>query len=108
MYWRYVKQVSTAISSACAEIYALSDAAKHARLYRWRGEELGIHNHGPVVVQVDNLQAKSFAAGTCVESKLRGTFDIRSSWVQELRDKEELRADYVQSVNNVADLLTKL
>ena len=108
VYWRSVKQVSTAISSACAEIYALSDAAKHARLYRWRGEELGMHNHGPVVVQVDNLQAKSFAEGTCVDSKLRGTFDIRAGWVQELRDAAELRVDHVMSVNNVADLLTKV
>ena len=108
VYWRSVKQVSTAISSACAEIYALSDAAKHARLYRWRGEELGMQHHGPVVVQVDNLQAKSFAAGTCVDSKLKGTFDIRAGWVQELRDKEELRVDYVMSANNLADLLTKV
>lgn len=70
--------MSTAVSSACAKIYALSDAAKHARLYRWRGEEIGIHSHGPVVVQVDNLQAKGFTAVTCVDSKLRGTFDKRA------------------------------
>lgn len=64
--------------------------------------------HGPVVVQVDNLQAKSFAAGTCVASKLRGTFDIRADWVKELRDKAELRVDYIKSDNNLADLLTKV
>ena len=61
-----------------------------------------------MVVQVDNLQAKSFAEGTCVDSKLRGTFDIRAGWVQELRDSAELRVDHVVSVNNVADLLTKV
>ena len=106
VYWRSVKQVSTAISSACAEIYALSDAAKHARLYRWRGEELGVVCHGPVVVQVDNLQAKSFAAGTCVASKLRGTFDIRADWVKELRNKAAVAVEYVSRQYNSADLLT--
>lgn len=35
VHWRSVKQVSTAVSSACAEIYALSDAVKSVRLYRY-------------------------------------------------------------------------
>ena len=108
VYWRSVKQIQTALSSACAEIYALSDAVKHARLYRWRGEELGMALHGPVVVQVDNLQAKSFQEGTCVQSRLRGTFDLREAWVQELRQRHEFTVEHASTVNNCADLLTKI
>jgi len=106
-YWRSVKQVSTSISSACAEIYALSDAVKHVRLYRWRACELGVSLPAPQQVQVDNTQAKTFAKGTCVNSKLGGTFDVREAWVQELRDRLEVDVQYVNTTNNIADLLTK-
>ena len=61
----------------------------------------------PVVVQVDNTQAKSFAEGTCVQTKLRGNFDIRESWVQELRNSKNLLVEYIHTTNNLADLLTK-
>ena len=61
----------------------------------------------PVVLQVDNSQAKSFQEGTCVNSRLRGTFDIRSDWVQELRQQHKIRVQHVSSVNNCADLCTK-
>ena len=61
----------------------------------------------PVHVQVDNTQAKSFAEGTCVHSKLRGNFDIREQWVQELRDSKKLVVEYAHTTNNIADLFTK-
>ena len=108
VYWRSSKQVSTAVSSATAEIYSLSDCVKQAKLYQWRAQEMGLQVNNPICIKVDNLQAKSFARGTCVETKLRGTFDIRSDWVQELRDAKEVQVDYIHtSNNNYADLLTK-
>mgnify|MGYP001230742664 CR=1 FL=1 len=107
VYWRSKKQPVTALSSACAEIYALSETVKDARLFMYRAQELGMPLL-PLVVQVDNTQAKSFQEGTCVESKLRGNFDIRDKWVQELRDRHQLQVELVSSVNNVADLLTKV
>jgi hypothetical protein len=61
----------------------------------------------PIVLQVDNSQAKSFQEGTCVNSRLRGTFDIRSDWVQELRQRHKVKVQHVSSVNNCADLCTK-
>ena len=54
VHWRSVKQVSTAVSSACAEIYALSDAVKSVRLYRYRAMELGMSLPTPLQVKVDN------------------------------------------------------
>ena len=107
VYWRSVKQPVTSLSSACAEIYALSESVEHMQLYTWRAQEAGMHAITfPVVVQVDNTQAKSFAEGTCVQTKLRGNFDIRESWVQELRDSKKLLVEYVHTTNNLADLLT--
>ena len=101
--------MSTAVSSATAEIYSLSDCVKQAKLYQWRAQEMGLQVNNPICIKVGNLQAKSFARGTCVETKLRGTFDIRSDWVlnQELRDAKEVQVDYIHTSNNYADLLTK-
>ena len=61
----------------------------------------------PLQVKVDNTQAKSFARGTCVNSKLGGTFDVRADWVEELKDRSEINVQYVDTTNNIADLLTK-
>ena len=58
-------------------------------------------------MQVDNTQAKSFAEGTCVQSKLRGTFNIRDGWVQELRDANTLIVEKASTDNNPADLMTR-
>ena len=58
------KQVSVSTGSACAEIYALSDAVKHGRLYQWRSQELGMHLPNPLTVHVDNMQAVAFSRDT--------------------------------------------
>ena len=42
-----------------------------------------------------------------MNSKLGGTFDVREAWVQELRDRLEVDVQYVNTTNNIADLLTK-
>ena len=107
VYWKSNKQVSVSTSCACAEIYALSDAVKHRRLYQWRGQELGLHIPNPLTVHVDNMQAAAFSRNTVLNSKLRGIFDLRADWVAELKHKLELRVEYVDTVNNPADPLTK-
>jgi len=92
----------------CGNICVIADAVKHARLYKWSGEELGLCSSAPVAVQVDNSQALSFQKGTCVQSKLRGTFDIRAGWVQELRNSMDVVVEKVDTDSNLADLLTKV
>ena len=41
------------------------------------------------------------------QSKLRGTFNVRDGWVQELRDASTLIVEKVGTENNLADLMTK-
>ena len=76
VHWRSSKQPVTALSSAEAEIYALSEAIKSGRLFQteWRCEEADMKVQWPMNVMVDNTQGISFQQGTCVNSKLRGTF----------------------------------
>jgi hypothetical protein len=106
VHWRSSKQPVTALSSAEAEIYALSEAIKSGRLFQWRCEEADMKVEWPMNVMVDNTQSISFQQGTCVNSKLRGTFDMRLKWVGEVKNTKEAQAVYVPRGDNCADVLT--
>ncbi len=49
----------------------------------------------PLTILVDNTQAITFQKGTCVNSKLRGTFEMRREFVGELRNSKEIDTKYV-------------
>ena len=42
-----------------------------------------------------------------MQSKIRGTFDMRESWVQELKDKDQIQVEHVPGAHNCADLMSK-
>ena len=56
---------------------------------------------------MDNAAGVSYQHSTCASSKLRGVYDQRSDWVQELKDQKSVTAVKVKTENNLADLLTK-
>jgi len=58
-------------------------------------------------VQVDSKGARSFQLGAYLESKLRGCFDLRESWVQEFRNQGIMTTTHVDGKDNLADLFTK-
>ena len=105
--WRSQKQPITSFSSAAAEIYALSQTIKDARYARWVANEMGINTTSCVQVEVDNDQAISFQRGTCPSTKLKGVYDLRWNWVQEIRREGEVKCVAVNTKHNCADLLTK-
>ena len=90
-----------------AEIYALSETVRAARLVQWRCAEMNMNVSSPLVVQVDNEQARVFADGNCLQSQLRGVIDMRAEWVKELRDKQLVKVVHINTEKNKADLLTK-
>ena len=94
-------------SSAAAEIYALSQTVKDARHARWVANEMGVNTTSCVQVEVDNNQAISFQRGTCPSTKLKGVYDLRWNWVQEIRRDGEVKCVSVNTKHNCADLLTK-
>ena len=73
---------------------------------------MGVTVNDPICIKIDNLQAKSCTRGTWMETKLReasarlarGTFDMRSDWVAELRSALEAQVDYVGTTGNYDDL----
>ena len=96
IHWASKKQtVSTAYSSAMAEVYALSETVRAARLIAWKCEDMNMNVSSPLVVQVDNDQARVFAHGHCLQSRLRGVVDMREDWVQELRDQNLVQVVHV-------------
>ena len=77
-----------------------------ARLVQWVAEDMGIGVRWPMVVGTDSAQARSFQRDTCPSSKLRGCFQVRDSWVRELRDQKMVSVDKIPRELNMADMLT--
>ena len=101
------KQPKTSLSSAQAEIYALSEACKDANKVTWIHEEMGRTSNRPLRVYVDNAAGISFQQSTCASSKLGGIFDNRWDWVKELKEQSQFTATKVATEKNVADMFTK-
>ena len=41
------------------------------------------------------------------DSKIKGVFDLRWQWVQDLQDTTQIKTTKVHTDNNIADILTK-
>ena len=80
---------------------------KDARLFHWVAREMGIDAPFPFCVKVDSTQAKSFAEDTCAKRKIRGSFDMREAWIQEVRDDTVAENEQVDTSINLTDLFTK-
>ena len=107
IHWRSNRQPKTVLSPAEAEVYALSVGVKDSRLMGWVLEELGVLVHWPMSVCTDSAGAKSFKEDSCPTSKLRGSFDYREDWVEELRQADEIKIQKVTDQDNISDVFTK-
>ena len=107
VHWRSKKQPVTSTSSAAAEIYAMAEAVRDSRLNAWKAEELGYPKRNPIDILVDNAASVVFQTKMKTDSKIKGVFDLRDKWVQELQDTAEVRAVKVATEDNLADILTK-
>ena len=101
------KDKDTAMSSAAAEIYALSEAVKATRLVGMVAEELGYKVEWPREVLEDNTAAISFQQATNPDSRQGGVIDYREDWVRDLQNKSVVKAVKVPTEKNMADMLTK-
>ena len=106
-HWRSNKQTTTAQSSTTAELVAMSECMKDVNLRMWIAEEIGHQIDWPVKIKVDNKAAVSFQNNMAPDSKLKGIFDMRLGWLQELHDKNKFKAVKIATDKNLADELTK-
>ena len=107
VYWMSKKQPVTALSSAEAEVYAMMEAVKEARLRLWVADELGLQPIYPTDIKVDNQAGVYFQNKMNPATKLKGVFDLRQKWVEELQDRRIITAVKVNTNVNLADQLTK-
>ena len=106
VHWRSNKQ-PTVISSAQAEMHAMSEACKDIRLRLWVADELGLQPAYPTAIKVDNQAGVHFQNKMNPATKLKGVFDLRQKWVEELQDRRIITAVKVSAHVNLADQLTK-
>ena len=96
-----------ATASAEAELYAAADAMKAAQHLRYIGEELCI-DMGPIItLQVDATAAIGKIQGPRGGGKMKH-IDMRSGWIQELRDTSKCLVEKIAGEENLADSFTKL
>jgi hypothetical protein len=108
VHWRSNRQPKSTLSPTESEIYALSSGVKDTRLYHWVLEEFSrVETVYPILVLTDSTGARSFQRDTCPSTKLRGCFDFREMWVEELRQKGDFKTDLVSDSSNLADIFTK-
>ena len=107
IHWRSNRQARSTLSPAESEIYALSTGVKDSRLIHWTLAEAGVAITWPFTVQADNKAAISFQKDTCPTSKIRGCFDFREKWVKEMKDKDVVRTEHVETHKNLADIFIK-
>jgi hypothetical protein len=67
---------------------------------------MGVEFNMPATLEMDNKAAEVFANDTAMNTKLRHS-DQRQHWVQELRDKDLIKAEHVNTELNLADIFTK-
>jgi hypothetical protein len=104
--WASRRQPVTAVSPAEAEVYAMREGVVAGRLVQWVAEEMGMAVKWPFEVLSDSTQAVSFQGATAPNSKLRGCFDLREAFVQELRDQTVVKSRHIPRELNMADMLT--
>ena len=93
-------------SSGEAEIYALAEAVKLALHFKYIGEELGIPMPDCPEIFCDATVALGFANECAGIGKMKH-IDLRSGWVQDLRNNKTIKTK-VPTEDNDADFLTKI
>ena len=104
--WRSKGQSSVALSSAEAEYYALSEAAKEIKFIAQLLETMGIKVQQPIIVHVDNMGAIYMSENEVISSRTKH-IDIRRHFIRECIVDGLVKIQFVRSENNTADIFTK-
>jgi len=95
------------ISSGEAEIHALSEAIKIGLHLKYVGQELGLEMPDRVPIEVDASAAIAFAENTLGVGRMKH-LDLRSEWIRQMKDNQEVVFIKVDGKTNLADFFTKV
>ena len=104
--WRSKQQKSVSLSSAEAEYYALSEAAKEIKFVAQLLMSMGMRVKIPIIVRVDNVGAIFMSENLSTNSKSKH-IDIRARFVAEMIEDGFIKVVFVKSNDNLADGFTK-
>ena len=106
--WKSASIKATCQSSGEAEVYALSEAIRHALHVKYVGEELTISMPEKPIIRCDASAAIGFF--DCVEGVGRMKhIDLRGCWVQQMRSDETINCKQkCDGTANKADQMTKI
>lgn len=101
------QQNTIALSSAEAEIVALTDCAKEVQYFRYLLEEIGLPQDGPTRILEDNTSVISIVeSGTAYKGRMRH-LEVSQRYVCQLQEDGDVDVRYTPTEEQVADMLTK-
>jgi hypothetical protein len=95
------------VSSASVEIYAAGNGANEFVHTSYISGEMGMAFPLPLIMGIENTACIAFVNNSCAKTNLKH-IDCRQEWVKLLRDKSILVPHYVNTIENIADLFTKV
>jgi len=104
--WKSMRQNSITLSSQQAEYYSLSESIREAVWYRSILTELGYTPLNPTVILEDNKGAKAIAENP-VSSSRNKHYQIKYHWIREVISLKQISIKYIETLLNIADMLTK-
>lgn len=104
--WKSKKQPIIALSTCEAEYIALSEVVKELLWVSMTLKELNIKRSGPMKVYIDNQAAKKLAENA-VNHERSKHIDIRYHFLRQVVASGQVQLYYVDTKENVSDLLTK-
>jgi hypothetical protein len=104
--WKSKKQPTTARSSAEAEYVSLADTVSELLWVLMAMKELGVTVEGDVSVFIDNQAAQAMAANPVNHERTKH-IDVAYHFVREVIQAGVIKLFYINTKNNISDLLTK-
>jgi transposase InsO family protein len=104
--WKSKMQSVVALSSCEAEYMALVECIKEVLWIRMHLKELGITLEQPVVIGIDNTAAMALAKNPVLHEKSKH-IDTRHHFIRQALQAGVVKLQYVNTADNVADILTK-
>ncbi len=104
--WSSKAQVTLALSSTEAEYVSTTQAAQEAIYLRTLLSELNLPPSSPTQLQCDNQSAISLTKSPITHSRLKH-IDIRHHFIQSTISDGHIKVEWIPTMDQVADILTK-
>jgi hypothetical protein len=104
--WKAVRQECVALSTVEAEYIAAATAAKEIVWLRRLLKELGLPQHGPTILRIDNNGARELANNMMINQRTKH-IDIRHHFIRQCIENKEITLEQCATTRMTADTLTK-